>query len=192
MRIPRRIWLLVMRFREAVAVVVFHSFLCISLFFFLSYCPHGLWVLFSIVPWFCISAIMQFTVVSPRCVLSSFRGALAGVLGSYNFVSVPNTNTSLIGLHFCTVLDSLDSLCDRGIRNLCLQPFLFLPRIMYFSISVVGLSVLISIFHWCCISVSQTECSPLNFGCVLLSVWVWLWVLGLISMHLSVPSVKSG
>ena len=60
--------------------------------FLLSYCPLGLWLLISIVRWFCISAIMQFTVLLVfGFVLSCFRGALAEVLGSFNFVSVPNT-----------------------------------------------------------------------------------------------------
>ena len=77
----------------------FHSFpfffhaSYISLFL-LSYCPLRLWVLVSIVRWFCISAIMQFTVLLVfGFVLSCFCGALAEVLGSYNFESVPNTTT---------------------------------------------------------------------------------------------------
>ena len=94
---------MVLRFREALAVVLgsrrcayipffpfsFHA-ICISLFL-LSHCLLRLWVLISIVPWFCISAIMQFTVLLVfGFVLSCFRGALAGVSRSYNFVSVPN------------------------------------------------------------------------------------------------------
>ena len=39
----------------------FHA-IYISLFL-LSYCPLALWVLISIVPWFCISAVVQFTVL---------------------------------------------------------------------------------------------------------------------------------
>ena len=66
--------------------------------FLLSYCPLGLWVLISMVRWFCISAIMQFTVLLVfGFVLSCFRGTLAGVSGSYNFVSVRNTNRMVEG-----------------------------------------------------------------------------------------------
>ena len=66
--------------------------------FLLSYCLLGLWVLISIVRWFCISAIMQFTVLLVfGFLLSCFRGTLAGVSGSYNFVSVPNTNRMVEG-----------------------------------------------------------------------------------------------
>ena len=79
--------------------VVAHTFRSFPFFFhaiyiplLLSYCPLGLWVLISIVRWFCISAIMQFTVLLVfGFVLSCFRGALAEVLGSYDFVSVLNT-----------------------------------------------------------------------------------------------------
>ena len=71
----------------------FHA-LHISLFL-LCYCSIGFWVLISIVPWLCISAIMQFTALLVfGFVLSCFRGALAEVLGSYNFVLVPKTNRS--------------------------------------------------------------------------------------------------
>ena len=105
MWIPRHIWLwpCCAAVCEALAVVDLGSCscACIPCFpFFLPcnlYLPvysvllsSGLWVLISIVPWFCISVIIQFTVLLVfGFVLSSFRGALAEVLESYNCIRRP-------------------------------------------------------------------------------------------------------
>ena len=98
--------------------------------FLLSYCPLGLWVLISIVRWFCISAITQFTVLLVfGFVLSCFRGTLAGVSGSYNFLSVPNTNRMVEGTKPITHLTKRNKLPLFSRPAHCSQDFIYHVRL---------------------------------------------------------------